>query len=333
MAYVNVYDDTITYRASALGSCMNALVAARLGYREMPTPPKLKKIFEAGNALEDIAIAKMLDMGFPIADRQREVVLQVTDTIAVVGHIDGRTTINGIPVVFDVKSQGQRAWQDTDRAFDIWSQPLFAKYLWQFSVYSLVLGERPVVVRIMRNDGEAEGVCADDIHEMDVLEVPEDRLYSIDDIKARVLEVERLAQRDTPPACTENSYGCPYAYIHQSDEDEDVMALFTQSADTPYDELVAQHQEISTQIKALETELSAVRAKIVDALHNDGCEKLVTHNGTTVSLSTYSAKSLDYKAIKDAGIDLRPWYREKITERLTVTVPRQSPYQLPEVEE
>jgi len=80
----------IVYRASGLGYCTKRQVALRMEYEPMPVPEDMQIIFDAGHAAEEECVSLLLDNGREIFNQQLEVVLQITDEIAVVGHIDGQ---------------------------------------------------------------------------------------------------------------------------------------------------------------------------------------------------------------------------------------------------
>jgi hypothetical protein len=323
MAVVNVYSDRVEYRASGLGSCLTALVAARTGYSAAPPPPKLQSIFDMGNMLEDVAIAKMVDTGWSVEGQQLEVRLEVAPDVYVVGHIDGLGLMPdllvaelawaGTPyppdVVFDVKSQGESTWNELDRVDDPWALPLFAGYLWQFSVYSLALDLPPIVVRIHRETEDIE-----------VLPVPLDRLYSMDDIRARVLEVETQADTGELPACTEFRFGCPYYYLHSMWQTEEVWPEVNDQ--NVYDALLRDYRDAQIREEDAAKDKATARQALIDALRADSIDKIKGSDGTKAVLTQTPSKRLNKRLVKQAGVNMDDFYTTTYSDKLTVTPPK-----------
>lgn len=90
----------IVYRASELGGCSRFLIGKRMGYTEMPPPENFQRYFDRGNEVEEAAVAEYEQGGYEITRRQETVEVKITDTISVVGHIDG--------VIQDAETRGSR---------------------------------------------------------------------------------------------------------------------------------------------------------------------------------------------------------------------------------
>lgn len=292
----------VSYRASALGSCMAALVAGRLGVEEDPVPPSLQAAFDAGHAAEPKALAALAERGWKVVGRQREVVVDLGGGVKVVGHVDG---IAYPPaqidvVVVDVKSQGPAAWEQAQRAAaDLWDLPLFAKYLWQFSAYSAATGMPAWLVRYNRQTGQTVAT-----------EVPSERLFSVEQIAQRVRDVERLALDGAPPPCTLPSWGCPYASLHEEPPPPPVVPELTS--------LAQEYLEADRAVKEATDARDDARRALLDAMADGGWDKAVTSTGVRVARSVYATRTLDKQAAASEGIDLGRWYVERPAERLTV---------------
>lgn len=85
-------DGTVVYRASALGMCLRALVAARQGCPPCPPGAKQAADQQAGIDYETVVLHKLTRMGFEISHQQREYDLPVSEGVIVRCHVDGLVT-------------------------------------------------------------------------------------------------------------------------------------------------------------------------------------------------------------------------------------------------
>lgn len=215
---VQVDDDgRVIYRASAIGGCVKALAAVRMGYDTKPPPQQMLEVFARGHESEDRAINLLMLRGYEITSKQREVELPITDMISVVGHIDG--LIDYESSVVEIKSQSQDEWDSfNQRGFEA---RLFPKYRWQFSVYRHALQMPLILVRYNRATAE-----------LDIQTVDDSLLYSVDEIGQRVTQIESIAATMVLPDECPMDYPCPVYYLHPEDEreqlGEEVDALIRQ---------------------------------------------------------------------------------------------------------
>src|SRR5918992_1081323 len=86
---VYVEGDRVVYRASAVGGCLRALVACRLGYTPLPFDEGSELRMNEGVLHEPAILAALEKDGWIVAGQQREVELTVGGTIVIRGHIDG----------------------------------------------------------------------------------------------------------------------------------------------------------------------------------------------------------------------------------------------------
>ncbi len=94
------------YRASSLGSCTKAQVALHLGYTAQGTSDRMEALYARGNDHEDACVAAMNADGWNVYDAQAEVVIPISDTAQVVGHLDGKVhpAMGTLPRVLEIKS-------------------------------------------------------------------------------------------------------------------------------------------------------------------------------------------------------------------------------------
>lgn len=187
-------DGTIRYRASALGSCTRALVAARQEYAAYEPPEHMRKIFEAGKIAEETGEAALSEKGYVVYDREMEVRLPITGRIYIAGHIDGVVSDH----VLEMKSQSEKEWNIDYEKWDLWD-----KYAWQLSVYMLATRLPAYLLQVRREDGKTF------MHEL--FEPP----HSLEEVRARVFRVESLATQELGGlVCDRADYPCPVFYTH-----------------------------------------------------------------------------------------------------------------------
>jgi hypothetical protein len=316
---VGVKDGRIVYRASALGSCTKALVAARMGYDAIAPPSDAQQRMDEGHLHEMDVTRRMVEEGwrFSPGSSQLEVVLPITRKVVVVGHLDGLGWKNGPAAVstadpiaalkivgghvVEIKSQSKNQWADFERSG--WESGFFPKYKWQLSAYMLATGLPAVVVRKNRDNGQVK---------YEYVEAP---FYSLTATRVRVMMVEALvAKGELPEECDNRVFPCPFFYLHH---DPEVTTL----EDPQLDELGRQYKEASVaeaaarQIK--EDTRKALRQGLV------GMDKVSTAIGTKITF--YMAKnppSLDKERMKADGIDLDSYMTQTESERLRVTLPK-----------
>lgn len=303
-------DGTILYRASALGSCTKALIAARLEYEPLPPPKEVAARFRRGHEVEDEVNKLLRHDGYFLHDLQGEVRLPISEKIAVVGHLDGKRRQTGAWEIrgYDVKSQNRAAWDDFDR--NGWESGFFPKYKWQFSAYKLATGLEFDLIRALVNED-------DKLVHIEVSEVP--NWYTIEEVRARVLEVEAASLSGVlPDYCDHRDFPCPYFYLPSHGEvegeryvldDESVDILAREYKDADKDEAAAKGRKVAAR--------SALRTAAGDN------KKIVTPRGTKVTFYEIKGrKKLDLAKVAKAGIDLAEYQTVgEATEGMRVTLP------------
>ena len=299
-------DGTIEYRSSALGGCDMALLAARLGYEAVPlkADAPIMKVFEAGHRIED----QVRDAYFPNAtDLQKEVRLQITSRIWVVGHID----FSDDGDIVEVKSQNLEEFEK----FEVngWEAGLFPKYKWQVSSYMLGWKKpkpRLKLVRALRDEkGGWTGRTATDI-----VHFP---FYNETHIRERVLNIEVAASTGVLMATCTPSFPCPYFYLHEEldrelIDDEGIDILAKEYKQAQQDEATAKGKKEHTK--------KALREVMED-------DKITTLSGAKVTFySAANPRQLDRNKLdahlKTHGKSLADFQTPATkSERLRVTLP------------
>lgn len=305
--YVMYTGERVEYRASSLGGCDMALLAARLGYDAVPVKEgaKILEVFEAGKRIEDEVLDR-IGLLAPVTGRQLEVVLPITKRIYVLGHIDGLDTDDSI---LEVKSQSQEEWDRFEK--EGWESGFFPRYKWQLSAYMHALGQPLTLLRALRDsDGQWTGRIED--------EVVEEPFYSVAEIRARVLKIEAAAATGVLNAECINSYPCPYFYLHDeidreliSDEGVDVLAR--EYADASRDENIAKGRKAEAR--------RALRAAVEK-------DKYQTSSGVKVSFyMAANPPKLEREMLSSVllplGRDLDEFFTQSKSQRVKVTLPKE----------
>lgn len=272
---VQVSDDKIIYRASALGSCTRALVAARQGYEPIAPPEYALKIFEAGSEAE----RSFLEVSPEYLCRQETVSLPITSKISIMGHIDGMHDGR----VVEIKSQSEDLYAKWTP--DSWlTDPMWIKYGWQVSVYMLALKTELELVRINRTSYSHIST-----------HIIETSSHGLEEIRSRVLLVESLAADDQLPAeCDKDDWVCPYRYTHPTLEPEDDPDL--QSLVTEYFVMKGAMDEAAKDVKFLKAEIEKELGPR---------DKVLLMSGDTVSRSTFTKKAYEVKEHEEVRLSVK----------------------------
>lgn len=198
---VQVSPNRIVYRASAIGGCVKALLAARLEYEPAPVPEKTRGLFASGHEAEIRAKKKLAGRGEGLSREQMEVELVISKRVVIVGHLDG---LRG-RTICEIKSQSLEEWDKRKRGERGW---LRDRYDWQISSYMHALEMPAIIYWFNRDTGELD--------EEELLFPP----ISLKEIRARVLTIEKLAIAGVVDAPCVPSFPCPYFYLHDEDEEE-----------------------------------------------------------------------------------------------------------------
>lgn len=296
-------DSVAIIRASSLGGCTKAIGAGLLGYLPQEFPERYQGYMEEGDLHEGNIVARLERGGFEVIDSQREVNLWIIPGVLLVqGHIDGRFRhkVESSPWrLLEIKTMGETSYRTFEKME--WETPgLVQKYKWQISAYMLALQEPATLIVKNRNTGAQKG-----------LEI-EEPFYSLSEVRARCLEIWNWVQEGILPEKCEETYPCPFSYLHSPAELSlsDSEELFT---------LGREYQIITEKLKDLEglKEVQRdLRQKIIVAMGKD--KKLILPNMTISRWKQKSPPQLDIEAMKRDGIDLSKYRKQTEHDRLRV---------------
>lgn len=204
--------ESVLYRASSLGApCEKALIAVRMGYTEVATTHESTlERFAAGKELEETVVSLMKDEGWVVWNQQHEVVLMLTGSVGVIGHVDGYTAIQPVlagsdKYVLEVKTQSKGEWAGFEN--NGWESGFFPRYAWQVSAYMIATGLPLCLVR---------GLRSEDNRRIEKIAVSfyDQPFHTLQEIRERVLRVEVAARRgELPDDCTGKMFPCPVPYL------------------------------------------------------------------------------------------------------------------------
>lgn len=286
----------VVYRASALGGCMAALVASRLGYTAVPPDANTLALFERGIKAEPEILAYMQENGWYIAEEQKEVEVRVNPHIVVRGHIDALGVHNDSPT-----TNGGRPYELVECKYmggDSYSRWCsggigdFPRYAWQTSCYihALHLATGRIGLKVEPTPGD----------ESYVVSGPFSPPHSLGAIRRRVLKAESYVKRGEVPGCDNSFYPCPFYYLHEQKP--------LPMADQLLDSLIDRAITLSAHIRDKTEILNRIRTEISTWLTDRQVSSVL---GQTGRATMVTPKSYDYsRMIKDHHIDKTLYARE-----------------------
>jgi hypothetical protein len=209
--------NTVIYRASALGHCARSLWAARNNMERRSIPDPILKAMNEGTDLEPHILNLLYeDHGFTFGDGQQfQVELNVGAwngyTLIVRGKMDERGNRYGVTIMLpiDVKAFAQ----STVDEFRSKGFKAFPHYAFQQSVYAHGLDAPAFIMPIYNKD-------TGKIEEWSLGPIPP--IYTRDQIRDRVMEVEEAFHSGTMPDNCPGDYGCQYWYLHDGKDTDDL---------------------------------------------------------------------------------------------------------------
>lgn len=289
------------FRASALGGCLRALVAARLGYDPLPFDEASELRMAEGNLHEAAILEHLRQEGWIIVDEQEEVELVVGDRLVIRGHIDavGGQELKGAARVVEVKAMGDGPCKEfLANGFDT-----NRRYATQLSVYMAALDLPALFVVKNRNSGQIH------VLEVDAMPIP------IAQIKARVARIEAIARTGDFPDCdTTSLWGCPFRYLH--DQKELPGPTGTGAVDdTEVDALAAAYDRARTLATQADSMKKLARDRLADTVRD---RKKVRTSCWSVSCSMQKRTTIDMAKLK-AEVDVSPYELTSEVETVRVT--------------
>jgi hypothetical protein len=303
-----------TYRASALGGCRRALLAARQGMIPKPPPEKFTNeertgIFDRGEDAEDLVIPMLIEQGFAIHHQQQEVELCFPSmpSVRVLGHIDALTEpgskflpaeVGQFTHLLEIKRFGAANWKKwIEGKFDA-----FPQYAVQVAVYmhALELADLCMVI----HNGETGD------YDISWYERPPRELWELEALVAGIEEANSAGLPLSEVECTKN-YPCPFYYLHDLPLPLPSEAIMFAKAINLFDQ----------RIKTLQTQQEAFKEKLRERLevgsYQTGEVSVSVADGDSTRLDTAKVKAL----LDKAEIPLSDY--QTVThgkKRLTVTV-------------
>ncbi len=311
MSLTQTRDNTIIYRASALGSCPRALLASRRDLSPVPNTAIQQRAYDEGIAAEPIII-ESLKSKLTIVQEQREVTLHIADNIFVIGHVDGLVAnFNPNPVtasspVYPLLPLEVKAFAQS--TYDTWIRSklsAFPSYAWQISCYCAALHVTHALFAIHNK--------ATSKTKLFLLRAP----YTPDQINSRILAIESLIpNQDSWPPCERTGFLCPYPYLHESTPVEPV-------SDPHLDSLLEAYHRAQLGKAAIETLLKDSRQEILDYLESKslttGATPHYKFSATTVSTNRFNRQALeDYLETTNSSSTYDSFLAQTSYTRLTV---------------
>jgi len=209
----NVYveNGVSVYRASSLGHCERALLAARKGMEPLPFPDFMYDRFEEGNVAEPHIMARFCDDNpdWKLDGSQDEIVINVAENIIVRGHIDGMAVRNNQRCVVEAKALGTD-WFNKFKKKGLAGLP--DSYAWQLSIYMAALKtDHAVLVAGQKIGGLI--VPESEFHYLWIDTPP----FTLEQICERVTGIESKVDDKEWPPCL-NEWLCGYPYLHDEPE-------------------------------------------------------------------------------------------------------------------
>jgi hypothetical protein len=270
------------YRASGLGGCLNALVAARKGYDAIPPPTMLQSVFARGHEAEIQVVQRAVEEGTDITNRQEVVELVVTEQPKVVvrGHLDGRIGDR----IAEIKSQDQQHWDMFEKWG--WERGWFPQYKWQVSVCMIAANAECYLIRYNRETEQWKW------------SIVREPFYSESEIISRVIGIEQLAKGQLNQVCEWKKWGCGYCHLFEDpplDHDDELT------------ELAQEYRLAFLQLKEDQARVEVLKARLESAVWKD---KIKLDSGWNVTWANQSNRYYDYRKAIEDGLDLTPYQKE-----------------------
>ena len=281
------------YRASAIGGCIRALLAARLGFNPVLPPTQkaadiLEEAYEYGRSQEAAILDELRADGWTIEAQQSELEIRFGNVI-IRGHLDAVASRNGERRGVEVKTAGKERFARFVRyGFGYTGDPVIRKWAYQVSFY-MARANLPWVVVAQERVPPEQGKGALHFLWLDRPPVP------ILDILRRVKTVEKLAQEgalSTTVCDVEHDFFCPFRYLcvrPATPEEQDAMRA---AVIDEWAEKYLQGQTLERQGKALKDEARAQLLELVGKGNKTRTERY------QVSFSTYQDVRYDTAAIE-----------------------------------
>lgn len=276
------------YRASAMGGCETAMIAARQGLTQVAPPAEMQKRFDDGHRLEAGVIELFEGVGAgwelvpetayepgqvdlysfgEVVDGQLRVEVPVGTGAVIRGHLDGIVKpmrMNEFRVL-EGKALAESTFREAMNGALRDGKGLWEKYRVQLSALMIGAGALvglpflpAVFVAARKIDGELDG----QLH-YEYVDAP---LVSALQLKARVARIEAAAfSGEGELVCKRTDYPCPFFFIHEVKEDETVIV-----EDAKLEALLELREEVKRQGRIAVDESKIIGEQIAEALDTHG---------------------------------------------------------------
>lgn len=201
---------TVVYRASSLGMCDKAMLAAARGYPAAPHPDWFQEVLDEGTRAEQLIVDQYQARGVEVYGQQDTVELEIGEIdskrVIIRGHIDGRNQFGDL---VEIKKFRDSTWGK----FLTSGVEINANYPWQVAVYMHALGVGNCEFVGGHWDGEK-------ISEIDVKHLANPPI-PMKAIRLKIARIERMIAEGLDPTdnipdihCNETTYPCPYWKLH-----------------------------------------------------------------------------------------------------------------------
>ena len=307
--------ETWVYRASGLGGCQNALIAARMGIEGSRPPAWMQQRFDVGKDLEPIILNKLRERyGFALYGMQETCELDVTETAMVRGHVDALTECKGelthmmgkkLPKGSKIVDEMRQIAVVDAKAFtpDMVQKWLkgnweaFPYYAWQQAMYVHTFQFHGVIMAVY---DKISGEIVVDYWPSEKIPV------SLAKIKLKVVGIERAVAKGPQELfahpCSPRMFPCPYWQEHPAVEGAPDADGTVTGHDEEVRELAILYSDAQQREKAANADKVAAGEQIAKLF--GGVEAKAALPDWTVSTYHFSYSTTDWAAIGEAvGMD------------------------------
>lgn len=289
------------YRASSAGRCVKALAAMRAGMDPIPPSEDLKRRLADGHLHEDSIIqAVERETGEDVVRRQDEWTVEISPRITVVGHVDGLTADNLMPV--EAKSASKESFKDWDKGVERWFK-VHENYADQWTLTLAGYGKTSGIYAVKNKDS---GLVV-------VREIGAQS--SLEKIKVRLLRADLDGRRGKLPECDRSDYWCPMRYLHD-DKDKPEAEV---DVDEMMEQLVASYDEAREAAKRTEAVQKELGERLRAAM---GERERVDSGGYQVAMVPWTRVSWDQEKLRETLGDISPFQNVNSGTSLRVTKKR-----------
>lgn len=305
-------NETVIYRASSVGGCEKAMLAAARGYDKRDHPDWFQEVLDEGSRMEEHIIAKWdFETGRPTVNQQKQIELYVGEidgrNVIIRGHIDGEDDHEN-PALREYKKFRPSTWDKFIRQ----GVECGANYPWQVAIY--MHGGGYDLCQFVGGKYNPDTDSIDEVEAHAITNPP----IPMKAIRTKIARVERMINQGYDPMddgveCT-LTYPCGYFYLHGqgaappatphreiSVADESVMW----DAIADYKVARSLAAELRKQMDAAAKAADLARSKIIGELSAAGAEP-----GELVSFSGWEAM---FNTVPRAGYTVKPGTTTKFT--------------------